>query len=64
MSLALIATQYAEPGTELTLQWGEPNSKRRTVEANEVRDIRVTVAPAPYFAKPGKAVNLGSMDLR
>ena len=54
MSLALIATQYATPGTELTLRWGEPNPRRRTVEANALREVRVTVAPAPYFAKLAK----------
>lgn len=39
------------PGTQLTLLWGEPGSKRRTVEAHNLREIRVTVAPAPYFEK-------------
>jgi vanillate/3-O-methylgallate O-demethylase len=51
ISLALIDTEQAAPGTELTLQWGEPNSRRPTVEPHEVREIRATVAPAPYFEK-------------
>lgn len=51
VSTALIDLDHAEPGTELTLQWGEPDSKRLTVDAHTVRDIRVTVKPSPYFEK-------------
>ncbi|WP_208103998.1 aminomethyltransferase family protein [Modestobacter roseus] len=51
ISEALVDTSLAEPGTELTLLWGEPDSQRRTVDAHQVREIRVTVAPAPYFDK-------------
>jgi vanillate/3-O-methylgallate O-demethylase len=51
MSLALINIEHAEPGTELTLLWGEPNSTRPTVEKNEAFAIRAIVAPAPYFEK-------------
>ncbi len=51
ISLALVNMEHSEPGTELTLLWGEPNSTRPTVEKHEVRQIRVTVAPAPLFEK-------------
>ncbi|MGQ4599429.1 hypothetical protein [Nocardia sp. R6R-6] len=51
ISSALVDIADAEPGTELTLLWGEPNSKRPRIEANELRDIRVTVQPSPYFEK-------------
>jgi vanillate/3-O-methylgallate O-demethylase len=51
VSSALVDLALAEPGTELTLLWGEPDSKRRTVEAHKVHEIRVTVKPSPYFAK-------------
>lgn len=51
LSLALVDVDHAEPGTEVTLLWGEPNSMRSTVEQHEVREIRATVAPAPYFDK-------------
>lgn len=51
ISTALVALEHAEPGTELTLQWGEPNTQRATVDAHVLRDIRVRVAPAPYFDK-------------
>ena len=51
VSTALVNLEDAEPGTELTLLWGEPDSRRRTVDEHEVREIRVTVAPSPYFEK-------------
>ena len=51
MSLAVVDTKYCEPGTELTLLWGEPDSKRPTVESHTMREIRVVVAPAPYYEK-------------
>ncbi|MGY4098805.1 hypothetical protein ACW2Q0_04450 [Nocardia sp. R16R-3T] len=55
ISTALVSNEYATPGTELTLLWGEPNSTRLPVDAHEVREIRVTVAPSPYFDKVIKA---------
>jgi vanillate/3-O-methylgallate O-demethylase len=51
LSHGIIDVSLAEPGTELTLLWGEPNSRRDNVGSNELREIRVTVAPSPYFAK-------------
>jgi len=48
MSLALVDIEHSEPGTEVTLLWGEPDSPRITVETHEVREIRATVAPSPY----------------
>jgi vanillate/3-O-methylgallate O-demethylase len=51
ISLALVDLEHAAVGTELTLLWGEPDSKRWTVESHTVREIRVKVANAPYFEK-------------
>jgi vanillate/3-O-methylgallate O-demethylase len=51
ISLALVELEHAEPGTEITLLWGEPSSGRATVEPHEVREISARVAPAPYFEK-------------
>jgi vanillate/3-O-methylgallate O-demethylase len=51
ISTALVGLEFSEPGTELTLLWGEPNSKRDTVDDHTVREIRVKVAPSPYFDK-------------
>jgi vanillate/3-O-methylgallate O-demethylase len=57
LSHGIIATELAEPGTELTLLWGEPDSKRNNVGPNELREIRVSVAPTPYFDKVIKSAN-------
>ena len=51
ISTALVNLDQATPGTELTLLWGEPDTRRRTVDAHQIREIRVTVAPSPYFEK-------------
>ncbi|MFD1599506.1 hypothetical protein [Halobellus rarus] len=49
LSLALVDTEYAEPGTEVTLTWGEADgSENKSVERHEQTEIRATVAPAPY----------------
>ena len=48
LSLAVIDAEFAEPGTELTLIWGEdqPSSKAQVEDHVQV-PIRVTVQPAP-----------------
>lgn len=51
MSLGVVDVGLAEPGTDVTLLWGEPDSRRRTVEKHAVREIRAKVAPAPFFEK-------------
>ncbi|CAN7717732.1 hypothetical protein LJR234_006233 [Mesorhizobium amorphae] len=51
ISLGLVDLEHAQPGTEVTLVWGEPESRRNTVERHQVREIRAKVAPAPYFEK-------------
>lgn len=51
MSLAVVDRELSEPGTQVKLLWGEPNSTRPMVEPHVVREIRVTVAPAPYYEK-------------
>jgi vanillate/3-O-methylgallate O-demethylase len=33
------------------VRWGEPNTRRSTVEKNEVHEIRAKVAPAPFYQK-------------
>ena len=50
MSLGSIDERLAEPGTELTLVWGEDGGGSRSggrVEPHEQMRIRVTVAPTP-----------------
>ncbi|WP_026453758.1 glycine cleavage system protein T [Saccharomonospora iraqiensis] len=49
VSLATVDAAAAEPGTEVRLLWGEePNSAKPAVEPHRQREIRATVAPAPY----------------
>ncbi|WP_433556018.1 aminomethyl transferase family protein [Pseudonocardia xinjiangensis] len=49
VSLATIATEHAEPGTEVTVVWGEePNSAKPQVEEHRTWPIRATVAPVPF----------------
>jgi vanillate/3-O-methylgallate O-demethylase len=59
LSLSLVNIEHSEPGTEVTIRWGEPNSRRPTVENNVVHEIRATVASAPYFQKKIK-IDVGS----
>ena len=51
LSTALLDPDTVEMGKEVTLLWGEPNSKRLTVEDHEVTGIRARIAPVPYFDK-------------
>lgn len=51
LSTALLEPEEAVMGREVTLLWGEPNSKRRTVEAHEPVGIRAKISPVPYFEK-------------
>src|SRR5882724_11255763 len=51
LSLALVDLEHSEPGTEVTVRWGEPNSRRSTVKKNDVHEIRAKVAPAPFYQK-------------
>lgn len=51
ISHGVLAPEFCEPGTELTLLWGDDHTTRPSVEKHVVRPIRVTVAPSPYFQK-------------
>jgi vanillate/3-O-methylgallate O-demethylase len=50
LSLGFVEEQYATPGTELTLLWGEEGggTLKTTVERHRQLEIRVTVGPVPY----------------
>jgi len=49
LSLATLDTAHAAPGTEVTVVWGEdPVTAKPQVEEHTQREIRATVAPAPY----------------
>ena len=50
LTLAMLDAEYAEPGTEVTLVWGEPNggTTKPTVEPHVQTEIRAIVCPVPY----------------
>jgi vanillate/3-O-methylgallate O-demethylase len=50
VSLGVIDVEFAEPGTELVITWGEPDggSAKAGVERHEQTTIRATVCPIPY----------------
>ncbi|RBY90288.1 aminomethyl transferase family protein [Blastococcus sp. TBT05-19] len=49
VSLAVLDAGFAEPGTEVTVLWGEqPVSAKPAVEEHRQVEIRATVAPAPF----------------
>jgi glycine cleavage system aminomethyltransferase T len=49
LSLAVMHAEYSEPGTEVTIVWGEEagGSRKPTVERHAQTEIRAAVAPAP-----------------
>jgi vanillate/3-O-methylgallate O-demethylase len=50
LSLAIVDASHAEPGTEVSIVWGEPDggSRKPHVELHRQVTVRATVAPAPY----------------
>ena len=48
LSLGVVDTAHAEPGTDVTVVWGEAGSAKPTVERHVEKAIGATVAPAPY----------------
>jgi glycine cleavage system aminomethyltransferase T len=50
LTLAILDSEYAEQGTEVTFVWGEENggTRKPTVERHVQTEIRATVAPVPY----------------
>ena len=53
ISLAVIDTELSEPGTEVTLIWGEPGgtSANPKVEDHQQTEIRATVETVPYSSQ-------------
>jgi vanillate/3-O-methylgallate O-demethylase len=52
VSLATVDDAAAEPGTEVSVLWGEePNSAKPAIERHRQVEIRATVEPAPYIQK-------------
>ena len=50
LSLGVVDVAYAEPGTQVTVVWGEEGrgSTKPTVERHQQAKIRATVAAVPY----------------
>jgi glycine cleavage system aminomethyltransferase T len=50
LTLAVLDNAWTEPGTEVTLLWGEPagGTAKLNVEPHEQMEIDATVAPVPY----------------
>lgn len=55
LSLGIMNPEYATPGTEVVLIWGEEGggSRKPSVEPHQQMEIRATVAPVPY-AEPAR----------
>ena len=50
ISLAIVDSQYSEPGTELSLVLGESSDNTNSkVERHAQKEVRATVAPSPYL---------------
>ncbi len=54
LTLAILDAEFAEPGTEVTLLWGEPNggSSKPTVERHVQMELKAIVSPVPYAEAP------------
>ena len=50
LTLAILDEEYAKPGTQAVLVWGEENggTSKPTVEKHAQKEIRATVSPVPY----------------
>ena len=48
LSEASVDVEYAEPGTEVTIVWGEENSPKSNVERHVEKEITATVAAMPF----------------
>jgi vanillate/3-O-methylgallate O-demethylase len=61
LSLGFVEEQYAKPGTQLTLLWGEENggTKKTTVERHKQLEMRVEVAPTPYSSQARETYHQG-----
>jgi syringate O-demethylase len=62
LTLAVLEAEYAEPGTEVTLVWGEEDggTSKPTVEPHVQTEIRAVVSPVPYVEAVRKSYAPGS----
>ena len=57
LTLAVLDAEYAEPGTEAVLTWGESDggTSKPTVERHVQTQMRAIVSPVPYAEVARKA---------
>jgi syringate O-demethylase len=62
LTLAVLDAEHAEPGTEVTLVWGEEGggTAKPTVERHVQTEMRALVSPVPYVETVRKAYAPGS----
>ncbi len=62
LTLAVLDSEHAEPGTEVTFVWGEEDggTSKPTVEPHVQTEIRAVVSPVPYVETVRKAYAPGS----
>lgn len=65
LTLAMVDEDFARPGTEVTLVWGEPDggSRKPAVERHRQVEIEAIVSPAPY-SKVARTVYSGGWRRR
>jgi vanillate/3-O-methylgallate O-demethylase len=61
LSLGFVEEQYAKPGTQLTLVWGEENggTQKTTVERHKQTELKVVVGPTPYAQQARETYHQG-----
>ncbi len=61
LSLGFVDEQYAKPGTQLTLVWGEENggTRKTTVERHKQIELKVEVGPTPYASQARETYHQG-----
>jgi vanillate/3-O-methylgallate O-demethylase len=61
LSIAVLDSEHATPGTEVVITWGEPDggSGKPHVERHRQTEVRATVAPAPYADAVRRMKNSG-----
>ena len=61
LSLGFVDEEFAKPGTQLSLIWGEENggTKKTTVERHKQTEMKVVVGPTPYAAPARETYHQG-----
>ena len=49
LSVGVIDVEHSEPGTEVSITWGDLNTDKSHIEHHVQKEMRAAVAPSPYF---------------